>query len=938
MKSDLTCPVEVVSVRIGQESEESGSRGQLVCVIEFFNLSEKVIDSLQMNIIGFDAEGGRIGGRLVRAAARGEARARFSGAFLPDHLEDAERVEASVEKVWFQDGVVWRREERNVREFTPNALPEGRELDRLRAVAGPDAAGYAREDDIVWMCVCGRANRTSDDHCRRCEREREQVLRDYSFAAIDSTVGRKERQLEQQTRDTLRRSSEETAREMTQAQQRAQKRRRRLTAVVVVLALLAAGLAAARWGVPYAACWWAQRELDEGRAADAEETFLWVNAYWPGFMNAGERAREAERRIIEGLLDVGTDEAFAQAASRAQALGTPEGDALYERAVLERAELARAGGELERAEELLRPLESSEAAQAMLREVIYAIAEAAQERLDYKAAIERFASLEGEGDADARRAECIYLYGRQLMREGQYALACEQFLQVTQEPDAISLIRQCRYAQALEEQEAGEYAAAAELYESLGIYEEAETRAKLCRYTLGMQALGEGELETAAEQLRLAGDYEDAQERFADAALTLGSAALAGGDYEEAVRWLEQLDGDGEADKLLKEAKYAYAQTMEEAGRSEEAALQYAELGSYEDAAQRRNAIEYALAVRDMERDPEAALARFENLGKYQDAQEQAKACRYALAAADFEAGDYDIALERFEALGDYADSAGQAMRSRYALAKQLSSEARYNEAAAQFEACGVYLDAESLAMVARYDAAAALEEKGQYQEAASAFAALGSYEDAKARTAACETAWLGATYTAARLDMQNGDYASVIAGLEDVWQEALPQRYADIPRMYEDACLTYAQSLIDAKRPLDALPVLERIPDNTKAEKLLDAYVYRIIGRWKDTRGTEYIFRRDGTCCIAGEERYFGGSNYDITLGDAPYPTSAGFGVVSLRNQTLTIKDRAAGTTLRLTYLGEPTEKEEPDGAEEAQSAEAAQTPEDDGSEEQGQ
>ena len=89
------------------------------------------------------------------------------------------------------------------------------------------------------------------------------------------------------------------------------------------------------------------------------------------------------------------------------------------------------------------------------------------------------------------------------------------------------------------------------------------------------------------------------------------------------------------------------------------------------------------------------------------------------------------------------------------------------------------------------------------------------------------------------------------------------------------------------------------------KAAKLLNAYVYQIIGRWKDTRGTEYIFRRDGTCRIAGEERYFGGSNYDISLGDSPYPTSAGYGVVSLRNQTLTLKDRAAGTTLRLTYLG---------------------------------
>ena len=68
-----------------------------------------------------------------------------------------------MEKVWYQDGVIWRREERNVREYSPNALPPGRELDRLRSVAGPDAVGYAREDDTVWLCVCGRANRTSDD-------------------------------------------------------------------------------------------------------------------------------------------------------------------------------------------------------------------------------------------------------------------------------------------------------------------------------------------------------------------------------------------------------------------------------------------------------------------------------------------------------------------------------------------------------------------------------------------------------------------------------------------------------------------------------------------------------------------------------------------------------------------------------------------------------
>lgn len=83
----------------------------------------------------------------------------------------------------------------------PNALPPGRELDRLRSVAGPDAVGYAREDDKVWLCVCGRANRTSDDSCLRCGRDRAHTVKAYSFAAIDSTLGRKERMLEEQTRE-----------------------------------------------------------------------------------------------------------------------------------------------------------------------------------------------------------------------------------------------------------------------------------------------------------------------------------------------------------------------------------------------------------------------------------------------------------------------------------------------------------------------------------------------------------------------------------------------------------------------------------------------------------------------------------------------------------------------------------------------------------------
>ena len=106
MKSDLTCPVEIVRVTIQRETEDTNENGQILCLIDFFNLSDKVIDSIQMNIICFDAEDQRLGGRLVRAGAHGEPRENFSGAFAPEHVENVARVEAAVEKVWYQDGVM----------------------------------------------------------------------------------------------------------------------------------------------------------------------------------------------------------------------------------------------------------------------------------------------------------------------------------------------------------------------------------------------------------------------------------------------------------------------------------------------------------------------------------------------------------------------------------------------------------------------------------------------------------------------------------------------------------------------------------------------------------------------------------------------------------------------------------------------------------------
>lgn len=913
MKSDLTCPVEITKVTVSREqTEDTNEHEQIVCLIEFFNLSKKVIDSLQMNIICFDKDGVRLGGRLVRAAATGEARERFSGAFMPEHVDGAVRVDASVEKVWFKDGVIWRREERNVREYTPNELPEGRELDRLRAVAGPDAAGYAREDDIVWMCVCGRANRTSDDVCIRCERKREQVLADYSFAAIDSTVGKKERERLEKTQDALRRSSEATVKEQNALQKKSRKKRRAMKTAVVLLAVVALLLALARWGVPYGAGMYAQRLMDEGELMRAKAVYTFIDTYWPGEFGAAAHADEAEDRMIARFIGANTEAALDEAMSRAKAHDSERAPALYEEALLARVQLAIDAGDTDKAESLLAGLPESETAQEMLHALVYDIAAAARDRVDYATAIARFESLGAYSDAPEQARECTYAYGRQLMREGQYELAQEQLLRVADRGDVIALIRTCRYAIAQSAQEKGDYVTAAELYETLGVYEEAETRAKKCRYTAGMNALGAGELETAAEQLRLAEDYEDAPRRFADAAQTLGYAALAQEDYETAIAWLEQLPREGEAGDALNRASYAYAAQLESAGRMEAAALEYAALGGYEDSAERARAIEYDLAVQEMTRSPEAAMERFEALGDYKDAQRRVQECRAMVAQNLYDEGAYEEALAAFELLGENEEAQTQARRCRYAMAAEKMEAQEYESAAALYEACGAYLDAEDRAMAAHYAQAAALEAEGDYEAAARAYASLGSYEDAKLCVTRNEDAWLKDAFTSARMDMELEDYAGVIETLAPYWQRSLPERYAQIAQMYESACLQRAQALIEMGRPLDALPLLEQIESRSKtAQKRLDAYVYRIIGRWKDARGVEYVFRRDGTCSVAGREGYFGGSGYDITIGSEPYPTKGAYSVVNLRGKTLSLKNLETKSTVRLSYVGEPTQQE---------------------------
>ena len=72
-----------------------------------------------------------------------------------------------------------------------------------------------------------------------------------------------------------------------------------------------------------------------------------------------------------------------------------------------------------------------------------------------------------------------------------------------------------------------------------------------------------------------------------------------------------------------------------------------------------------------------------------------------------------------------------------------------------------------------------------------------------------------------------------------------------------------------------------------------------------------EYLFRRDGSCRIAGKDGYFSGSGYEIRVGTEKPPAKAAYQVINLKGQTLTLKDLVQDRNVRLTYVGEAGKEE---------------------------
>ena len=199
---DLSCPAEIFRTAMPTEEVPAAT-------VTLFNLSDRVIVSAEVLLRLLDEDGGE----TERLAYRGRAlNGRPHSTFLMTvpcaPAEDLHSIDVIIEKVWYADNEVWRREPGKGIMYIPNNLPVSPALTKLKYAAGETAVGYPTEQDGLWLCVCGRPNPEEADICARCGRQKDMIFSRFSPEAVEAQVSMKERQLDLNSRsmreDTIR--------------------------------------------------------------------------------------------------------------------------------------------------------------------------------------------------------------------------------------------------------------------------------------------------------------------------------------------------------------------------------------------------------------------------------------------------------------------------------------------------------------------------------------------------------------------------------------------------------------------------------------------------------------------------------------------------------------------------------------------------------------
>ena len=592
---NLSCPAELF--RTVLPTEESPACGLLL-----YNLSDRVIVSAEVTLRLLNRRGEEEERLVYRARAlNGRPHNTFTMNVPCTPAPAIRQAEVSIDKVWFADNAVWRKEPGQETEYVPNQLPVSRSLSNLKFVAGESAVGYPSQQEGVWVCVCGRPNPDRDPFCARCLRQKELVFARFNREAVEKQLNQKERQLELKSRSAL----EDTARlqrireERFVLRQRKRRFRLRLLSAVlcaVALALLSLGVIA-----PGARLYAARRGMEAGDLDGAERVLQELRRF-PGAESllAECRYRQAALCAEEG----GEIDALREAAGILRAAGEREGAAAL--AAQAEARLARAllaDGLYAEAREAIAALGPEDAeAQALRQEIDYQEALENMNQRYYVLARNIFLGLGDYRDAAKQADACIYLPALALMENGEYDAAIRQLERIPNYEDSAELIHHCSYLKGLTLEQKEDLAGAAEAYFTAGDYQDAPDKARALTYILAEDAFSVASFEKAMELYARIPGYEDADEKYLASLYTLGHRALADQEYNRALTLLERLpEGYEDRDSLIAQAAYQAGLGAAEEQDWARAVTLFERAGGYRDASRR---LERAQAALEAEQAP----------------------------------------------------------------------------------------------------------------------------------------------------------------------------------------------------------------------------------------------------------------------------------------------------------------------------------------------
>lgn len=886
MLIDLTCPAEVFSTALPTEEIPAVS-------LALYNLSDRVIVSVEVTLKLLSGSGAEKERVVYRARAlNGRPHSTFQMNVPCNPVSGARSADVTIDKVWFNDNAVWRRENSSSVEYTSNALPVSKALTNLQFVAGETAVGFPSQQDGLWVCVCGRPNPDSEEYCARCRREKSLLFTRYNREAVEKQIAQREKQLELSTRSVR----EDTARmqrireEEYEQKQRRKTRRWRLAIFIPVCAFIAAFHLG--FSHPMLQLFAADKAISEKHWENAEHSLKILGSF-PG---AERKLKDVRRAMaMEKADNAQTTEQMKAAAEGLRALEEdPEAAARAEELDLKRAENAMETGDTEAAREAVEIFPEEDPRRiAIENECLYIEAKAQMAAGDYELAREAFLLLYGNPafpDTGTLAAECVYLPAMELLEQGKYDDAIQEMSRIPDYAPSRTAILECHYRKAQEAESLGDLETASAEYLMAGPYEDAEAKTQETVFLLAEEKFAAGETAAARSLYASIPGYPPAMEKEKETTLIIAKEAMDNQEYELAAELLDTLpEGYGDADELIPRAAYL--------------------AGS--DASRRK--------------DWEKAVSFLEQAGDYRDAPSMLEKALESLCKARLDDGDGAGALEIIPRI----------THSKYY--KEYKMEAEYLDAMAQitlggdpaelqkrFEALGSYRDAADRAKQMIYTRAMNAEALDEILTAAKLYEEAGNYRDAKARSRDLYDSYYGGLAEKVKEAMDSGDYPLAVTLLETIDREALPEQYKGLRDDYETACISAGEKLYQAGRPYEAAQYFRLVKDERKTKKWLNGACYRIIGQWKNKEGEiQAEFREDSTCEIAGEAFVFLVSDSYTLKTEKEGEMETSFRISNLTDERLTLRDMREGHTevYELTRVGAETETEgEPEEEPEAE------------------